>query len=56
VPDNYAKSLSSYLEEFNSALFDLSNSWRTDVIQSQKLKAIREKLIKTGNLDYTGDC
>ena len=56
VPNNYGSSLSSYLEEFSSALFDLSDSWRVSILQSQKLKAIREKLIKTDNLNYTGDC
>ena len=56
VPNNYGSSLSSYLEEFNSALFDLSDSWRVSILQSQKLKAIRKKLIKTDNLNYTGDC
>ena len=56
VPNNYGSSLSSYLEEFGSALFDLSDSWRVSILQSQKLKAIREKLIKTDNLNYTGDC
>lgn len=56
VPNNYSQSLSDYLINFNSSLFDLSDSWQINILQSQKLKAIRTLLIKTNNLEYTGDC